>query len=421
MKKYILSLYASLLVFASCDTFSDIKGGSEVTPIEVSVNLTLAIENIATIQDLTVNFDNYDEDLHISQECTGESVTVGGIIPGIWTITASGTVFDTDDTEYYVNGSIANRAIYNNGTTLDITIQGLEVSPLVFKELYYAGCTNVAGSNYFRDNFYELYNNSSEVQYLDGVHIANLYPTASTSSLPVWPEEDGDNYAYAARVWKFPGSGTDYPLEPGESCVLAQLAVNHQLEIYNPNSPVDCSSAEFEFYMNSTTYPDQPAYNMEHVFYNGSASIGTVQQYLTTVFGPAMVIFRVPEDETWDPVNDANMHTTNLGSSSSTLYAKIPVRYVLDGVECVDDETAVTEKRMPTVIDAGVTYVGSTYCGLSVARKPMYDDDGEMIRREDGSLIFQDTNNSTNDFDRELIPMLRRYDTGMPAWNHTLQ
>ena len=54
--------------------------------------------------------------------------------------------------------------------------------------------------------------------------------------------------------------------------------------------------------------------------------------------------------------------------NSSTYYAKIPISYVLDAVECIDNATAVNAKRVPAALDAGMTYVGSTYCGLSVAR-----------------------------------------------------
>ena len=39
--------------------------------------------------------------------------------------------------------------------------------------------------------------------------------------------------------------------------------------------------------------------------------MGSIPQYLTSVFGGAYVIFRVPEGEAWDPVNDENMKTTD--------------------------------------------------------------------------------------------------------------
>lgn len=418
---YIVSL-AWMLLVSSCDSFRDVKGVEDVASMSVAVNIQLDVENLAEIKDLTLKFDNYDEDLHLSKECAVGKVEMDGVIPGIYTITVSGTVLNADGDEFYVNGNLVNKALFGNVNEVDVMAQGLKVSPLVFKEIYYAGSRSETGGVYFRDQFYEIYNNSSSVLYLDGLYIANLTPSKSTLTLPVWPKEDGDNYAYAERVWKFPGNGTDYPLEPGESCVISQFAANHQLPQYNPLSPIDGSTSEFEFNMNNANFPDQPAYDMVHVFYDGKAEMGTVPQYLTSVFGPAMVLFQVPQGETWDPVNDASMKTTDLSKpNSDTYYAKIPVKYVLDAVECIDNESKVNAKRMPAVLDAGITYVGATYCGLGVARKLSLDENGEPIRRENGALIFQDTNNSTDDFERGVVPMLHRYDVKMPSWNHTLR
>ncbi|MBQ8889670.1 MAG: DUF4876 domain-containing protein, partial [Bacteroidaceae bacterium] len=205
-----------------------------------------------------------------------------------------------------------------------------------------------------------------------------------------------------------------------ESCVIAQFAVNHQLEIYNPNSPMDNSSADFEFYMDNTNYANAPAPDMEHVFYNGKAEKGTLKQYLTTVFGGAYIAFQVPEGEDWDPVNDPKMQTRDLSTTKATLYAKVPIRYVLDAVEAIDNESKTSSKRLPGVLDAGITWVGATYNGLGVCRKLSTDDNGTPLQRENGAYIYQDTNNSTDDFERGVVPVLRRNNAGMPAWNHTL-
>ena len=64
--------------------------------------------------------------------------------------------------------------------------------------------------------------------YLDKLYMGHLHPTTATTKLPVWPEEDGDDYVYAQTLWQFPGNGTDYPLKPGESCILAQAALNQR-------------------------------------------------------------------------------------------------------------------------------------------------------------------------------------------------
>ena len=233
-------------------------------------------------------------------------------------------------------------------------------------------------------------------------------------SLPIWPSEDGDRYVYAERLWRFPGSGNEYPLKPGESCVISQFAANHQLDIYFPDSPINGFSSDFEFNMNNANFPDQPAYDMQHVFYDGKADMGRMPQYLTSVFGGAYVIFKAPSDGSYDPVNNTKLQTRDLSGTRTTLYAKVPISYVLDAVEAGPNAEMLNAKRVPAVLDAGMTYVGATYNSLGVARK-------KIAENEDGTPILQDTNNSTEDFDRGLKPEFRRYGAKMPSWNHTLK
>ena len=420
MKKYI-SIIATCLTLSACDSFNELESVKEIEPISVDVALDFNIANVAEMKDLTLKFDNYDEALHYEKVVSGEKISMEGILPGIYTVNVTGTAIDTEGNEYYLNGSVVNQGIFQEGSSLNLTVKGLKISPLVFKEIYFACSRTPLNKSYIYEQFYEVYNNSSSMLYLDGIHFANLYPDKSSTKLPLWPEEDGDDYIYALRVWKFPGSGKDYPLQPGESCVIAQFAVNHQLDIYNPASPVNNSSADFEFYMDNTNYPNSPAPDMEHVFYEGKAEKGKLKQYLTTVFGGAYVAFQVPEGETWDPVNDPKMQTRDLSTTKATLYAKIPIRYVLDAVEAIDNESKTSSKRLPGVLDAGITWVGDSYNGLSVCRKFSLNEDGEPIQRENGAYIYQDTNNSTDDFERGVVPVLRRNNAGMPEWNHTLK
>lgn len=420
MKKYLLMITA-LLALTGCEAFNDLEGVKKTAPISVDVSMNFNIENLSELKDLTLTFDNYEENLHYIMEVNGQQVQMKNILPGIYTINIKGTGIDTEGNEYYVNGSMVNKAIFQEGTSLTLTVKGLKVSPLVFKEIYYTCSKTPLNKSYIYEQFYEVYNNSSSPLYLDGIHFANLCPDKSTTNLPLWPEEDGDDYVYGLRVWKFPGNGTAYPLQPGESCVIAQFASNHQLEIYNPASPVDLSVADFEFYMDNTSYTNAPAPDMEHVFYDGKGEKGKLKQYLTSVFGGAYVAFRIPEGETWDPVNDPNMQTRDLSTTKATQYAKIPIRYVLDAVEAIDNESKTNSKRIPGVLDAGMTWVGATYNGLGVCRKWSLDENGNPLQRENGAYIYQDTNNSTEDFERGVVPVLRRNNAQMPQWNHTLK
>lgn len=418
---YILTALAMyLMLLASCDEWKSVSESEKVVPLDVKVSLDIQVENMASTSGLKLKLDDYEDGYHYEQEFDGRTVSLSGVVPGIYTISVAGSALDNSGTEYYVAGNQVNIALTGENTDIKVIVQGLKVSPLVFKELYFAGSKPPVGISYFRDQFFEVYNNSSKVQYLDGIYFGNLYPGTATKTLPVWPAADGNDYVYAERVWKFPGNGTDYPLQPGESAVVAQFAVNHKTATYNPNSPVDCSHAEFEFNMDNTQFPNQKAIDMLHVFYNGSATKGTLKQYLMSVFGPAYCMFRVPQGTTYDPVNNVNLHSKDLSKpKSTTLYAKIPIKWVLDAVECVHNEGMASGKRVRAVLDAGMTWVGSSYCGQGVARKVSLNENGDTLRRANGALIFQDTNNSTDDFERNVTPVLHRYHVGVPSWNAT--
>ena len=186
MKKYLIYLFtlASTLLIG-CDSFRDMSGTAEVNPITVDVYLDITVENISTLKDLTVKLDNYDEDLHYVKEVTDNSVKVDGIIPGIYSVTVSGTAIDTENNEYYINGNSVNAALFKHGSALNIEVQGLKVSPLIFKEIYYCGSRPEKGGVYFRDQFYEIYNNSADILYLDGIYFANLTPGTATTKLPI--------------------------------------------------------------------------------------------------------------------------------------------------------------------------------------------------------------------------------------------
>lgn len=411
MNNYKLSILALgvALLFGQCKRIDDAMEVQKVGAYQVSVNSTSTLEGINP-EGLKIVFENFAEGFRLEKTLTGAATTVSGLLPGIYSINITGRVENAQGETYYLNGSKINYPILHDNEHINISISGLKVSPLVFSEIFFAGTAPF----YFRNQFYEIYNNSDELIYLDGIYFGNLTPSNASTTKPLWPAEDGENYAYAERLWKIPGNGTDYPLKPGESFVISQFAANHQLAQYNPASPIDGSSSEFEFNMNNANFPDQPAPDMLHVFYNGSASKGTLPQYLTPVFGGAYVIFRVPEGQSYDPVNNPALKTRNLATSTTAVYAKIPREYIYDAVEAGDNENKINAKRVPSVLDAGMTYVGATYNSKGVARKV-------AAVNEDGTPILVDANNSTEDFERGVVPMFRRHGSKMPSWNHTLK
>ncbi|MBR4882864.1 MAG: DUF4876 domain-containing protein, partial [Bacteroidales bacterium] len=277
-------------------------------------------------------------------------------------------------------------------------------------EMYIAGSSQ---AYYFRDQTYHIYNNGDKVEYLDGVCIAQMHPNLASASatLPVWPDEDGvNNYVYALVVWQIPGDGDDYPLQPGESVVIAQEARNHFDNMTDPAYvTIDNSMANWEAWAGNAARNNPDVPNLAPLFTGG---INWGYQWLASVFGPAICIFK-PNDGTvmgenfYDDREKNCQHEVN----KTKYYARIPADWVLDGIETMEDYSLLGKKRIPGFVDAGGAAAGSSYSGRPLSRKV-------ISTRADGTPIYADTNNSTNDF--ELLneaPQIRRYGQKAPAWD----
>lgn len=403
MKKVIYMLTVTLSgILLSCTQFSDAIDTEVVGNISSKITINAIMpEGVPAPETYQVKFNNYSEgyELVATADASGV-VNVEDIIPGIYTITVSGEV-SYDGFTYNCNGSLTNEQILRDNLSYTIDVQASKSGNIIFKELYYCGSKTPSGGSYFRDQYYELYNNSNEVQYLDGLCIGNLNPLTATANLPVWPDEYKDDHVFFITIWQIPGTpGVDmnYPLQPGESVLIAQMADNHQREDLNPACPVNLLSAEFETYVNSTAIiKDNPAINMYCAFWPSMTP-----QWLVTVFGGAYAIF-FPEGEI-----NPNTYVSPVGATSKNKEVKID--RIIDAVELVNDESKMKLKRVPAVLDAGASTVGATYCGKSVSRKIK-----ETL--PDGRIIYMDTNNSSEDFQVNDTPVPRRDGAKIPSWN----
>ena len=400
---FIVAVFA--LGFSSCAQFDEIAESERVANVsaKVVVNTTLG-EGVPAPETYTVKFNNYTEGFELVETTDASGiVNTESLIPGIYSITVSAEVAHNGSV-YNFNGNLVNVNILNNGQSLTVDVNASKSGALVLKEIFYCGSKTPSGGSYFRDQFYEVYNNSDMVQYVDGMCIGNMLPALATANLPVWPDEFASSHVFFATIWQLPGTPGEknYPLQPGESIIIAQMADNHQREALNPGSPVNLIGAEFEAYLQSTSLiKDNPAINMNLAFLPSPS-----KQWLVTVFGGAYAIF-FPEA----PI-DRNTYITPVGQTTKA--KEIPIDWIVDAVELVNDETKIKLKRVPAVLDAGATTVGGTYVNKSVCRKVK-----ETVQNPDGSsrVKYYDTNNTSEDFYVTEIPMIHRDGAKSPSWN----
>lgn len=315
-----------------------------------------------------------------------------GLLPGTYQISASRDLTPEEaleqtgvEGEVYLSASLTDHSIQTTGS-VSLTLQGTSPGGWVIKQVYYTGAPNT--TSYSNDQFVELYNNSAETLYADGLSIGDIVgrPYVSSSSIPSGFAKDTE-YIYFQNIFTVPGSGKDYPVEAGESIIIARSAINHKSDptLGNPNSPVDLGKgiADFEVYWQEagrdTDNPDVP--NMVVDYFH----IRTTFDWFPTVFGPSYAIFRHDDIASLPRVREP-------GSTRDDTYPQVPVSSVIDAIDCVRNASVGHFKRLPSNVDAGFQYCTNSYTGEALRRK---------VKTEiNGRKVLQDTNNSTNDFER---------------------
>jgi len=271
-------------------------------------------------------------------------------------------------------------------------------SAMIIKEFYYSASLTPAGKQYSSDQFVEIYNNSSETIYADGI---SLIEHESYATEPNYWSYMNDSIV-VKMIWSIPGNGTDVPIEPGKSIVLAKDAMNHRDDPNgNPLCPVNLGNAEFEFWVDYNSYDiDFPSPNLIENLFTFRAT--DVSFHVRGGSAIALVFIALDPNERIDYINNNLVQKVSF-IPSTRWYCKIHNNMVIDAVEVVFDEAHSIYKRFPLNLDAGYTYVPSG------ARS------GKCIHRKiqsvvNGRTIYKDTNNSTEDFEKDADPKPWIYD-----------
>lgn len=334
-----------------------------------------------------------------SSNSEGE-VIFASVEPGFYSITVTCSVQSGLKLKYF-NGK-KNIDVFDH--VIDtIKVYGNTQSVFVIKEVYFSGSVTLAGKKYYADQYLELFNNTGEIQYADGISV--LVHESSNTGTNMW--QNIKDTIVAETIWTIPGSGFQYPVEPGKSIVIAHDGINHRSDPKgNPLSPVNLGNADFEFYVYKPNNQDvdSPAIPDMIEEYSGTDLLKGITYDVRG--GSAIAIAKLPGQNTSERKNYLKQNLVpkpNASGSKTTYYPKVATSFILDAVETVRDEAHAVYKRFPTVLDAGYTYLTTgSYSGKCIRRKV------EQII--DGRVVYQDTNNSTTDFLKDVDPKPKIYE-----------
>jgi hypothetical protein len=263
---------------------------------------------------------------------------------------------------------------------------------LLISKVYASGTRDINNARYEADPYVEIFNNSDEDQYVDGLYLALVEGDSPMG----FPASLNPATLHARQVYRFPGNGTDYKILPGKSIIIANSARNHTF--IAPTS-VDLQNSDFEF--KGVKYP------------NNDNVIGMIQIYTAYIAIKEINLQRGGVNSlclfsTTD--NVANYPLDYIpGKTSGNMFMRLPNTSVMDGVEILTYKTTgvdINAKRLQHFIDAGYMTISATG-GLnheSVERKI------DTQKSIGGRIYLIDTNNSQNDLINLTDPTPKKYD-----------
>ncbi len=337
---------------------TSMRFSAEITILDTTMSTRDSLVSGAQVTMQSITY----EQRYISETGADGIAFFNNLIPDRYNIIASGKRVNASGV-VIINGQLQNTSLYieNNDTLkLDIIAQTSSTQALVISEIYYSGAKSIIPT-YYHDQFVELYNQSNETVYLDSIIIANVEDINTDTA-----------YFESGHVRMFPGSGNDYPVEPGQFIVSAQDAIDHSPY---PVKSVDLSHADFEHYCTDIgdVDNDEVTNTIEIHKRNPGADV------LYSTLNDAIVLLKIKNPYQWGYTD------------SDVPYIYLPKSAIFEGVDYRENTTEYDRKHLSETVDGGITGGIPRYSSKSVERYIDHIDDN-------GKIIFMDNNNSSLDF-----------------------
>lgn len=403
MKKRVilLSLVAAMatgFTVTSCSSDDDFGVTAKQNGV---LTLNFTGENITEYTNLEVEIMEINTGAIIKETLKKENAHSFEVPYGSYKITVNGVVIASNEEVRAAGTGQTDVTSVVKNLTIPLFVKKFH-EDFIIEEVFFTGVKTSDNKNYNSSRYFKITNNTNKILFADQLIIGQSeFLTTDDKN----PTPYNKNLSFAVKgVMVLPGSGNQYPVQPGDFIVIADNAINHK---QNTSTAYDLHNADFEF---PSTNPalgqvDNPSVPNAEVIYTQM----TFNMFFLHNRGfESYVIARFPTSENKDSFLQKFKYDYSYQNSAGTITSKsayaIPNSWIVDA-----QNNSVPTKFIHTLtapgIDSGWTSVGATdndanRYGKSVRRKTA----GTMTN---GKNLYMDTNNSTNDFTKDAVPSLK--------------
>lgn len=403
MKKRVilLSLVAAMatgFTVTSCSSDDDFGVTAKQNGV---LTLNFTGENITEYTNLEVEIMEINTGAIIKETLKKENAHSFEVPYGSYKITVNGVVIASNEEVRAAGTGQTDVTSAVKNLTIPLFVKKFH-EDFIIEEVFFTGVKTSDNKNYNSSRYFKITNNTNKILFADQLIIGQSeFLTTDDKN----PTPYNKNLSFAVKgVMVLPGSGNQYPVQPGDFIVIADNAINHK---QNTSTAYDLHNADFEF---PSTNPalgqvDNPSVPNAEVIYTQM----TFNMFFLHNRGfESYVIARFPTSENKDSFLQKFKYDYSYQNSAGTITSKsayaIPNSWIVDA-----QNNSVPTKFIHTLtapgIDSGWTSVGATdndanRYGKSVRRKTA----GTMTN---GKNLYMDTNNSTNDFTKDAVPSLK--------------
>jgi len=438
MRKYLI--YFSLFTFhfsllVSCSDYNETVSTNTLT-----VALQFPDEAEGTKEGIRVELKSIGHEAVFVDSTNAQGIATFEVTPGIYEASSSATRRQGNNSLQILNGNSGQIIVKGDmpQVSASLSLRSSRVSQLVIKELYNGGVMKDDGKNFQADKCFILYNNTSVTASYDDLCVAFCAPYNSQANNN-WYGPDG-RLVYEAEdyipvldgIWHFPGT---LVIEPYSQIVVnVHGAIDNTLtypqSVNYANADYYCMYDPEAGYTNTSYYPT-PSEVIPTSHYLKAVKIGIANAWALSVTSPALFIFQTQEATPREfATNIDNMaYIPGAAQTDINKVVKVPVDWILDGIEVFSAaHVSGNQKRLTATVDAGFIYLTNQH-GHTLYRnvdreatEAMSENEGLLVYgytsdpsgidaeaslRQGAHIVYQDTNNSSNDFHQRETCSLR--------------